>query len=508
MVTSWEQFAKIADTLISMGGDGPQLLAAWDGLGTTRRTLVCDVAKKCLLTLGAPPAKLAPVAALACLPVSDVLRDADSGRLFAVPTLLKRLKALHTTLVPAHRTTRGQKLKSSKTVAVDEEGLSVDMDPAERAEIEAELAALGTVELTDAELGGLRQRVGELFDIAGEYRRTSHLEALDPLDVMALDAATLEEAGRLLHQDIIASKRLASPTLPQGGGGIPSGSKTGVGTHKAVPAERDPLRNLRQASSTRSVSGRGVDPHTFFASLKATPDSASVGGTGGHLLQSGLPLTNEEGDSSSEDDDEDDPGVRAARYLARALRLHDAGQTGTARNSSRKVKKLRKLGLGHPLANRPLKVVKFGAGKRDDLLGLEHIDSVSHSGERSMMQWLRDDVLLDISETVSNKRNLGELKFLCFLIDLMLREPALVAATKSGSSSVLDVVGRRCLLLQGILTEELQWASGERLLPAATLKSSALDVDIKRRLDKILKESGPKVAGAGAGQKPKDKGDG
>ena len=491
-ITSWDQFTKLATTLITL--DGTELVNAWDSLSSSRRTLLCELAKNSLREVGMPPGKLVPVVALTCLPLSAVIRDVETGQFFSQGTLSKRVKALCSTdSAPVRRGTRTQKAKAAKEESPDEEGLSVELDAEERAEIEAELAALGTVELDADEMSGLRMRIAELLDSATQLRRAAKLEPLGPLELITLDADKLTEAGRLLHQDILASKALLSPKAP------PEKPVKKAIAPKAFLLTSDPLAGLRKVTLGRPT--KGADPSAFFAGLMSKGDSASVGGDGGLLAQSSLPISDSEW--SSDDDDDEDPGVRAARYLARALRQR-AGPTGTATKASRKMKKLLKLGLSHPLANKPLKAVKFGAGKRDEMLGLEHIDSVTHSGERSVMQWLRDDVLLDISETASNKRNLGELKFLCFLIDLMLREPALVAATKSGSSSVLDVVGRRCLLLQGILTEELQWATGERLLPAATLKSSALDVGIKRRLDKMLKDSGSKVAGAGAGGKAKE----
>jgi hypothetical protein len=153
------------------------------------------------------------------------------------------------------------------------------------------------------------------------------------------------------------------------------------------------------------------------------------------------------------------------------------------------------------MAGKPVRVVKFGAGGPHEVLGLQHIDSVTQSGERSCMDWYKLDLLPEVPEEKDNRRVHGELKFLCFLIDLMLRDKELVESAISGQSSVLDVVGRRSLLLHGILTGTVQWSEGERLLPAGALKSSTIEPGLGKRLAKILK---PEAKGAGKGGKPID----
>jgi hypothetical protein len=150
------------------------------------------------------------------------------------------------------------------------------------------------------------------------------------------------------------------------------------------------------------------------------------------------------------------------------------------------------------MAGKPLRSIKFGAGNPNELLGLLHIDAVTQSGERSCMAWLKTDLLPDIGETKENQRNLGDLKYHCYIIDMMLRDEHLVASTRTGSSCVLDVVGRKCLLLHGILTGTLQWSDGEKLLPVGALKSSTIDPALSKRMLKLLKVDG-KGKGSGKG---------
>jgi hypothetical protein len=190
-------------------------------------------------------------------------------------------------------------------------------------------------------------------------------------------------------------------------------------------------------------------------------------------------------DPDEEEEDDDDPAVRAVQYLTRALRPLAGGETAAPK--SLRAKKLARLPLAHPLADKPLRTVKFGAGGPHELLGLMHIDGVTQSGERSCIDWYRHDILPDIPETTANKRNHGESKFLCVLLDLMLRDPDIVASTKSGSSCLLDVVGRRSLLLHGMLAGTLDWSEGERLLPAAALKSGLLDATLAKKVAKLVK---------------------
>jgi hypothetical protein len=150
------------------------------------------------------------------------------------------------------------------------------------------------------------------------------------------------------------------------------------------------------------------------------------------------------------------------------------------------------------MAGKPVRTIKFGAGNPNEMLGLLHIDAVTQSGERSCMSWLKTDLLPDIVESKENLRSLSDLKYHCYILDLMLRDTHLVELTRTGSSCVLDVVGRKCLLLHGILTGTLQWSDGERLLPVGALKSSTIDPAISKRVQKILKLDGKSGKGGGS----------
>ena len=88
-------------------------------------------------------------------------------------------------------------------------------------------------------------------------------------------------------------------------------------------------------------------------------------------------------------------------------------------------------------------------------------------------------------------RVVSELRFLVFLADLHLRDALCVAAVRSGCK-ILDSIGRRIYVLNGVYFEALGWLQAERLLPVTVVKSErggvvSLMAGVSSQLAKISK---------------------
>jgi hypothetical protein len=156
--------------------------------------------------------------------------------------------------------------------------------------------------------------------------------------------------------------------------------------------------------------------------------------------------------------------------------------------------------------------VRYGVGVEDGYIGLAFLEDITRYGEQSLASWFKDQDFDD----QKNKRVVSELRFLVFLADLHLRDARCVAAARSGCK-ILDSIGRRIYVLNGVYFEALGWLQAERLLPVTSVKSErggavSLMAGVSSQLAKISKAekvlkgdvSGTEAGGGKVSAKGKD----
>lgn len=67
-------------------------------------------------------------------------------------------------------------------------------------------------------------------------------------------------------------------------------------------------------------------------------------------------------------------------------------------------------------------------------------------------------------------REVHELRFLVFVLDLALQDASCVEDTLSGSSMLVDILGRRLFASYQVLAGEMFWPVAERFLPVGAVK--------------------------------------
>ena len=152
------------------------------------------------------------------------------------------------------------------------------------------------------------------------------------------------------------------------------------------------------------------------------------------------------GDSSTSESEDADPENRLNR------------KRGT-RNVDPKIFK-----LSYPLSSSIR--VRYGVGVEDGYIGLAFLEDITRYGEQSLASWFKDQGFDD----QKNKRVVSELRFLVFLADLHLCDARCVAAARSGCK-ILDSIGRRIYVINGVYFEALGWLQAERLLLVTAVKS-------------------------------------
>ena len=131
--------------------------------------------------------------------------------------------------------------------------------------------------------------------------------------------------------------------------------------------------------------------------------------------------------------------------------------------------------------------VRYGVGVEYGYIELAFLEDITRYGEQSLAFWFNDQDLDD----QKTKCVVSELRFLVFLADLHLRDARCVAAARSGCK-ILDSIGRRIYVLNGVYFEALGWLQAERLLPVTAVKSErggavSLMAGVSSQLAKISK---------------------
>jgi hypothetical protein len=115
---------------------------------------------------------------------------------------------------------------------------------------------------------------------------------------------------------------------------------------------------------------------------------------------------------------------------------------------------------------------KFLFGRKNRNYGLENIVEFTASGTRSMHSWFITERFED--KEASHLHATCELRFLCTVVDWLILDATFVDKTVSGSSRVLDLLGRRITQLAGVLKEEYSWSVGSLFLDASCVKPQFL----------------------------------
>jgi hypothetical protein len=549
---TWESLETDLTSIFGVGLSSEKVLTTVEALGEKERDQIL-VRIRALWTSSAvlPRRLIFPVAAVV-LPRNAVARK--SGKVYADSTLLTGLKGE----LGARSTTRSGRgtrppaddVATSASVAAlfsklgtstlgDDEKSDSDYYSGTEGGLADEAEAVHSpfreedgdvLEAADHVYDADKARCHETLSLINQLRDLAGVAPLGggPIDSIASEEEIAEvqaelDKAALVSQELVLlmlNKAIASYNSRKGG-------RASLAEVSELPGSLEEIKALfaatRVPSREKEPLPGGSVRRSLFTEVRAAPKVIGIkaGGTSGpkdaglRALFSGLAKTNKEfrggsqtvdvldhddddEDDCLEDEADDDSGARAVKYLARAL-LRPSTAEGTA-NPSRRAKKLAKISLSHPLGTKPVRTVKFGAGNPSELLGLQFIEYVTQSGERSCVSWFKTDLLPEVPETKENTRSLGDLKYHCFVIDLMLRDEHIVASTRSGSSCVLDVVARKCLLLNGIVTGTMQWQEGEKLLPIGALKSSTIDPAITKRLTKLLKPDSRSGSSGGKGK--------
>ena len=120
--------------------------------------------------------------------------------------------------------------------------------------------------------------------------------------------------------------------------------------------------------------------------------------------------------------------------------------------------------------------VEMLVGSREGYLGLAFIDFATSSGSRSLLSWMESvferEMVVKHGAAFSTRppREVHELRFLVFVLDLALQDATFVKRTLSGASVVLDVLARRLFASYQVLAGEMSWSVAERSLPVGAVK--------------------------------------
>ena len=120
--------------------------------------------------------------------------------------------------------------------------------------------------------------------------------------------------------------------------------------------------------------------------------------------------------------------------------------------------------------------VEMLVGANDGYLGLQFIDYVTSSGARSLASWVETQfekemaIIHGAAFATKPPREVHELRFLAFVLDLALQDAEFVEQTVSGASMVADVLARRLFASYQVLAGEMSWSIAERVLPVGAVK--------------------------------------
>jgi hypothetical protein len=120
--------------------------------------------------------------------------------------------------------------------------------------------------------------------------------------------------------------------------------------------------------------------------------------------------------------------------------------------------------------------VEMGLGPSDGYAGLLFIEFATSCGRRSLVSWMENQfdkemaVKHGASYATRPPREVHELRFLVFVLDLALQDASCVEDTLSGSSMLVDILGRRLFASYQVLAGEMFWPVAERFLPVGAVK--------------------------------------
>ena len=107
-----------------------------------------------------------------------------------------------------------------------------------------------------------------------------------------------------------------------------------------------------------------------------------------------------------------------------------------------------------------------------------------------MLSWYASEECIKRPEDVTDKKSaVGELRYVCHLLDVCLRDAAIVTAAKDGSSLLLDLIGRRGFLLHMRLTTKASWSKLEKLMAVGAVKFSSSGGTLAERVGRTVKRS-------------------
>jgi hypothetical protein len=193
-------------------------------------------------------------------------------------------------------------------------------------------------------------------------------------------------------------------------------------------------------------------------------------------------------DSASDSDSSADDAIDAALE-----ELDEDFPRALARGARCKVKD-----LFHPhldIVTKPLS--SYTLSKAKEALGLDFINKVTLRGHQTAIRWMEQLKLLESAHV--NSRN--ELRYNCLQLDHLMAIPEVVALALSLSTSVLEDLGRRLLMLYGVVVLGHKWDRVLSLMPdEARLPgtfNSVSELKILKELNRIAKIEGRVVASGG-----------